>query len=67
MMKKNIFFYYFLFSYFQFLPLKNSVKDYLSLLKENMPPFSADRRLATKGEYDQEIVFMFTNKSNKKL
>ena len=34
--------------------------------QEHMPPFSADRRLVTKGEYDQEIVFLFTNKSNKK-
>ena len=31
-----------------------------------MPPFSADRRLATQGEFDQEIVFLFSNKSNKK-
>lgn len=36
------------------------------LTQENMPPFSADRRLATKGEYEQEIVFLFTNRSNKK-
>lgn len=36
------------------------------LTQKNMPPFSADRRLESKGEYNQEIVFLFTNKSNKK-
>ena len=41
-------------------------KKLFILTQENMPPFSADRRLVTKGEYDQEIVFLFTNKSNKK-
>lgn len=41
-------------------------KKLFILTQEHMPPFSADRRLVTKGEYDQEIVFLFTNKSNKK-
>lgn len=41
-------------------------KKLFILTQEHMPPFSADRRLTTKGEYDQEIVFLFTNKSNKK-
>ena len=41
-------------------------KKLFILTQENMPPFSADRRLSTKGEYEQEIVFLFTNKSNKK-
>ena len=36
------------------------------LTQKNMPPFSAYRRLESKGEYNQEIVFLFTNKSNKK-
>ena len=36
------------------------------LTQENMPPFSADRRLESKGKYEQEIVFLFSNKSNKK-
>lgn len=36
------------------------------LTQDNMPPFSADRRLETKDEYNQEIVFLFSNKSNKK-
>ena len=48
------------------MPVETSNKKLFILIQKNMPPFSADRRLATKGEYDQEIVFMFTNKSNKK-
>jgi hypothetical protein len=41
-------------------------KKLFILTQEHMPPFSADRRLTTKGEYEQEIVFLFSNKSNKK-
>ena len=41
-------------------------KKLFILTQEHMPPFSADRRLTTKGEYEQEIVFLFTNKSNRK-
>ncbi|MGP1459355.1 MAG: hypothetical protein ACTTKL_08605 [Treponema sp.] len=36
------------------------------LTQDNMPPFGAEERLATKGEYEQELVFLFTNRSNKK-
>ena len=41
-------------------------KKLFILTQKNMPPFSADRRLESKGEYNQEIVFLFSNKSNKK-
>ena len=36
------------------------------ITQDNMPPFGAEERLATKGEYEQELVFLFTNRSNKK-
>lgn len=36
------------------------------IMQDNMPPFGAEERLATKGEYEQELVFLFTNRSNKK-
>ena len=49
-----------------FIAAEKQSKKLFILTQENMPPFSADRRLATKGEYEQEIVFLFTNKSNKK-
>ncbi len=32
--------------------------------QENEPPVSADDRLATKGKYDQEIMFMFYGNTN---
>ncbi len=66
MMKKNIFFLLIFIFVFSIFATEKQCKRLFILTQENMPPFSADRRLATKGEYEQEIVFLFSNKSNKK-
>lgn len=42
-------------------------KERLFIIRQDdMPPFGAEERLATKGEYEQELGLLFTNRSNKK-
>ena len=56
--------------YYDVEPRKTAIgqgeKRLFIITQDNMPPFGAEERLATKGEYEQELVFLFTNRSNKK-
>lgn len=64
--KKSVIIYIFIGVFFMTVSAKEKNKTLFVLTQENMPPFGASERLATNGEYEQEICFLFSNNSNVK-